>query len=75
LIRTREVVSARKMSSKIQNRIYSKPLKINLKTSRRTVDEEPGLQPLTGTISVAEPKAKLLTSYSQSRAKVDWQQR
>jgi hypothetical protein len=62
LIRTREVVTASKMFSKIQNRIYSKPLKINLKTSWPTVEEEPGLQPLTGTISVAELNAKLLTS-------------
>jgi hypothetical protein len=57
-----EVVTASKMYSKIQNRIHSKPLKINLKTSRPTVDEEPGLQPLTGTINVAEPKAKLSAS-------------
>jgi hypothetical protein len=57
-----EVVTASKMFSKIQNRIHSKPLKINLKTSQPTVDEETGLQPLTGTISVADPKAKLLTS-------------
>jgi hypothetical protein len=48
LYRTREVVTASKMFSKIRNRIRSKPLKINLKMSRPAVDEEPGLQPQTG---------------------------
>ena len=41
-------MTASKMFSKIRNRIRSKPLKINLKTSRPNLDEEPGLQPPTG---------------------------
>jgi hypothetical protein len=59
------------MFGKIRNRTYSNPLKINLKTSLLAVDEEPGLKPLTGTVSVAEMEKKFWISWSRSRTKMD----
>ena len=50
LSRTKNVVSASKMFSKIRNRIKSKPLKINLKTTKPLEgdDDGPGLDGRTG---------------------------
>ena len=45
--RTKHVVNASKMFSKIRNRIKGKPLKINLKMNK-PAEEEPGLEPYTG---------------------------
>ena len=53
--KTKHVVSASKMFSKIRNRIKSKPLKINLKMNKPAEEDEgPGLQPKTGENTPAE---------------------